>query len=164
MTIRVVLADDHQIMREGLASLLERETDIQIVGEAADGAEAVRLSISASPDLLITDLSMPRLNGVEAVVDKDFASAMLATELRADCLLLVTCVDAAYTNFNSPEAQPIHETTTTEMKQLVKAGHFLPGSMKPKVLAAIQYVDATGNVAVICHAADIADIAVQIAT
>jgi DNA-binding NarL/FixJ family response regulator len=67
MTIRAVLADDHQIMREGLASLLERETDIQIVGEAADGAEAVRLSISASPDLLITDLSMPRLNGVEAI-------------------------------------------------------------------------------------------------
>ncbi len=67
MTIRVVLADDHQIMREGLASLLERETDIQIVGEAIDGAEAVRLSISASPDLLITDLSMPRLNGIEAV-------------------------------------------------------------------------------------------------
>jgi carbamate kinase len=98
-----------------------------------------------------------RLNGIEAVVDKDFASAMLATELRADRLLLVTCVDAAYTNFNSPKAQPIHETTTTEMKQLVKAGHFLPGSMKPKVLAAIQYVDATGNVAVICHSADIAD-------
>jgi carbamate kinase len=98
-----------------------------------------------------------RLNGIEAVVDKDFASAMLATELRADRLLLVTCVDAAYINFDSPEAQPIHETTTTEMKQLVEAGHFLPGSMKPKVLAAIQYVDATGNAAVICHSADIAD-------
>jgi len=67
MTIRVVLADDHQIVREGLASLLERETDIETVGQAADGAEAVRLSMSVSPDLLITDLSMPKLNGIEAI-------------------------------------------------------------------------------------------------
>jgi DNA-binding NarL/FixJ family response regulator len=68
MTIRVVLADDHQIVREGLASLLKTETDIQIVGQAADGAEAVRLSISKAPDLLITDLSMPKLNGIEAIL------------------------------------------------------------------------------------------------
>jgi YesN/AraC family two-component response regulator len=68
MTIRVVLADDHQIVREGLASLLKTETDIQIVGQAADGAEAVSLSISKSPDLLITDLSMPKLNGIEAIL------------------------------------------------------------------------------------------------
>jgi len=67
MTIRVVLADDHRIVREGLASLLEREVDIQTVGEAGDGAEAVRLTISLSPDLVITDLSMPRLNGIEAI-------------------------------------------------------------------------------------------------
>ena len=97
-----------------------------------------------------------KLNGVEAVVDKDFASAMLATKLGADCLLLVTCVDAAYTNFNTPNALPIHETTTTEMKKFADAGHFLAGSMRPKVLAAIQYVEATGNVAVICQSTDIA--------
>ena len=67
MTIRVVLADDHRIMREGLASLLKGETDIQTVGVAADGAEAVKVSIATSPDLLITDLSMPKLNGIEAI-------------------------------------------------------------------------------------------------
>lgn len=67
MTIRVVLADDHQIMREGLASLLNGQADIQTVGEAADGAEAVKVSISKCPDLLITDLSMPKLNGIEAI-------------------------------------------------------------------------------------------------
>ena len=67
MTIRVVLADDHRIMREGLASLLEREPDIQTVGQAADGAEAVRLTLSLSPDLVITDVSMPKLNGIEAI-------------------------------------------------------------------------------------------------
>jgi DNA-binding NarL/FixJ family response regulator len=67
MTIRVVLADDHRIVREGLASLLDRETDIRTVGEASDGAEAVRLTISLLPDLVITDLAMPRLNGIETI-------------------------------------------------------------------------------------------------
>jgi DNA-binding NarL/FixJ family response regulator len=67
MTIRVVLADDHQIMRQGLAALLEREPDIDIVGEAADGVEAVKACLALRPDLLIADLSMPKLNGIDAI-------------------------------------------------------------------------------------------------
>jgi DNA-binding NarL/FixJ family response regulator len=67
MTIRIVLADDHRIMREGLASLLAREPDIETVGQAADGAEAVRLSRSLHPDVVITDVSMPKLNGIETI-------------------------------------------------------------------------------------------------
>jgi len=98
-----------------------------------------------------------KLVGVEAVVDKDFASAMLAQDLGADQLLLVTAVDGAYMNFNTKSAEKIRETTTIEMKRLVQEGHFSPGSMKPKVLAAIEYVDTTGNVAVICQAEDLED-------
>lgn len=64
--IRVLLADDHAIVREGLRAILERESDIRVVAEAADGREAVRLAKEARPDVAALDLSMPLLNGLEA--------------------------------------------------------------------------------------------------
>ena len=67
MNIRVLLVDDHRIVRDGLRALLEREPDFEIVGQAEDGLGAVRLARELSPDVLVTDLSMPGLNGVEAV-------------------------------------------------------------------------------------------------
>ncbi|MGH9332705.1 MAG: response regulator, partial [Vicinamibacteria bacterium] len=65
-TIRVLLADDHEILRKGLKSLLQRYEDIEVVGEAKDGQEAVDLARSLSPQVIVMDLSMPRLNGIEA--------------------------------------------------------------------------------------------------
>jgi DNA-binding NarL/FixJ family response regulator len=64
--IRVVLADDHAILREGLASLLQRYTDIEVVGEAEDGQVAIELAHRLHPDVIVMDLSMPRLNGIDA--------------------------------------------------------------------------------------------------
>jgi DNA-binding NarL/FixJ family response regulator len=66
--IRVLLADDHTLVRAGLRLLLEREAGVQIVGEASDGHEALQLSKTSQPDIIPMDLSMPRLNGLEATV------------------------------------------------------------------------------------------------
>ena len=66
MTIRVLLAEDHSIVRAGLRSLLEKEPDIEVVAEAKDGRTTVRLSRELSPDVVIMDISMEDLNGVEA--------------------------------------------------------------------------------------------------
>ncbi len=63
---RVLLADDHAMVRQGLRALLERERDLLIVGDAADGREAVRLAALLRPDVVVMDISMPRLNGIEA--------------------------------------------------------------------------------------------------
>ena len=65
--IRVVLADDHRIVRDGLQALLARERDIEVVGMACDGLEAVRLARELQPDILVTDVAMPGLNGLEAM-------------------------------------------------------------------------------------------------
>lgn len=65
--IRVGLADDHRIMRDGLCALLGRQADMEVVGTAADGLEAVRLAREQQPDVMITDINMPGLNGIEAV-------------------------------------------------------------------------------------------------
>jgi PAS domain S-box-containing protein len=64
--IRVMLADDHAIFRQGIANLLTEEPDIEVIGEAADGQEAIDLAAKILPDVILMDMSMPKLNGVEA--------------------------------------------------------------------------------------------------
>lgn len=64
--IRILLADDHHILRDGLRLLLERQSGFEVVGEAADGREAVRLAQDTCPDVAIMDIAMPGLNGIEA--------------------------------------------------------------------------------------------------
>ena len=64
--IRVIVADDHHLVRQGIRALLERTDDIEVVGEAADGQEAVELVQRLAPDVLVMDIAMPRLNGTQA--------------------------------------------------------------------------------------------------
>ena len=64
--IRVVVADDHTIMRQGLVGILRTDPGIEVVGEASDGAETVDKAARLSPDVVVLDISMPRLNGLEA--------------------------------------------------------------------------------------------------
>lgn len=66
MAIRILLADDHQMMRVGLRVLLEKDNRFEIVGEANDGFETIRLAEELRPDIVVMDLEMPRLNGVQA--------------------------------------------------------------------------------------------------
>jgi DNA-binding NarL/FixJ family response regulator len=66
MTISVFLVDDHRILREGLALLLQSQSDIHVVGEAEDGREAVIKILAARPDIVLMDITMPELNGIEA--------------------------------------------------------------------------------------------------
>ena len=65
--MRVLIADDHTMVRESLVAVLQAEADIEVVAQAADGAEAVALAERLRPDIVITDLSMPRLGGLEVV-------------------------------------------------------------------------------------------------
>jgi len=66
MSVRVAIIDDHTIMREGLRALLSQEADIEVVGEAADGRRGVQLVEDLRPDVVVMDVGMPDLNGIEA--------------------------------------------------------------------------------------------------
>lgn len=65
--IRVLLVDDHRLFREGLAALLSKESDMEVVGQAADGMEALRMTDGLRPDVVALDLGMPALNGIDAI-------------------------------------------------------------------------------------------------
>ncbi len=67
MTIRIVLADDHPIVRDGLASVLETQPDFEVVGQANNGLEAVDIVAALKPDVVLLDLEMPHLDGVQAL-------------------------------------------------------------------------------------------------
>ena len=66
MGIRILLADDHQMVRDGLRALIEQQPDMELIAEAPDGRSAVELSLRLSPDVVIMDVGLPDLNGVEA--------------------------------------------------------------------------------------------------
>ena len=67
MTVRILLADEYQIVRQGLRALLEKETGLEVVGEAASGPAVMRQVQDLAPDIVLLDLSLPELHGVEAI-------------------------------------------------------------------------------------------------
>ena len=88
--IRILLADDHTVVRDGLRALLEREPDMTVVAEAADGRESLDLAESESPDVIVMDLAMPNLNGMEAT------RRILASKPRIGVVILSMHQDESY--------------------------------------------------------------------
>jgi DNA-binding NarL/FixJ family response regulator len=80
-TIRILIADDHGLFRDALRKLLETEADFEVIGAASDGAEAVRLARELKPDILLLDLAMPRLTGLEALRELATGSTPILTVL-----------------------------------------------------------------------------------
>ena len=94
-----------------------------------------------------------RLDGAEAVIDKDLAAALLARQLEADALLLLTDVDAIELDFGTPAARPLGETTPTQLRSL----NLPPGSMGPKAEAAARFIEGGGKLASVCSVAHAAE-------
>ena len=85
--IRVLLADDHELVRKGLRALIERQPDLEVAGEAADGREAVELCEQMKPDVVVMDIAMPRLNGIEAtgqIVKRNPATGVIMLSMHSD--------------------------------------------------------------------------------
>jgi carbamate kinase len=87
--------------------------------------------------------------GVEAVIDKDLGSSLLARKLGADTFIISTSVDAVYLNFGKKDQKPIRRAELSEIKRYMKEGHFKPGSMLPKIEAIIEFLEGGGEKAII---------------
>ena len=79
--LKIVLAEDHTILREGLRALLSADPNIEIVGEAQDGRDAVRCVEKLVPDLLLMDLSMPRMSGMDAIREIKMAATAIPVQI-----------------------------------------------------------------------------------
>jgi len=95
--------------------------------------------------------------GVEAVIDKDKCAALIAKEIDAELLLIVTAVPVVYKSYGKKSQKPIREMTIGEAKGLLAAGEFAEGSMKPKIEAAIEFIKHGGKKAIICGLDNAAD-------
>lgn len=95
------------------------------------------------------------LEAIEAVVDKDLASSVLAREIKADRFYIITDVPKVFINFNKPDQKALDHLTVAEARKYLNAGEFPAGSMGPKILAAIEFVESTGNEAIITCEADL---------
>ena len=85
--LRILLADDHTVMRTGLRTLLERQPNLEVVGETENGRQTVELSASLKPDVLVMDVGMPILNGIEAtkqIVDQCSTTAVVILSMHSD--------------------------------------------------------------------------------
>jgi NarL family two-component system response regulator LiaR len=102
MTIRVVIADDHRVVREGLRYLLSQEPDVEVVGEAEDGTQALQVTAATSPDVLLLDLYMPELDGhgvIAALRDTPDQPAVVVLTSATDDEHLVRAVHAGATSY-----------------------------------------------------------------
>jgi len=95
------------------------------------------------------------LEAIEAVVDKDLASSVLAREIKADRFYIITDVSKVFINFNKPNQKALDHLTVSEARRLYEAGEFPAGSMGPKILAAIEFVEGTGKEAIITSESEI---------
>ncbi len=94
------------------------------------------------------------LDGIDAVIDKDYASAVLGAEIGAELLCILTSVDKVSLNFGKENQQDLDECTSSQMREYLEAGHFPYGSMGPKVSAALKFIEAGGKVVTISNLAD----------
>lgn len=117
--IRVLIAEDHQLVREGIHALLERAGDISIVGEASNGKEAVEMVQELKPDVLVMDIMMPRLNGIQA------AEYIRDLKLPTRILILSMYSDAGF----------IHKALQFGVK-----GYVLKSSVSDELLKAVRTV------------------------
>ena len=133
--VRIVIAEDHTILREGLRSLLSSSANFEIVGEAADGREAIRHVEKFKPDLILTDLSMPRMNGMEAIKEikreSPATKVLVLTVHRAEEYILATFRAGA-------DGYVLKDSTHSELlmavKKVLSGTHYISPEISEKVI------------------------------
>ncbi|MEA3374616.1 MAG: carbamate kinase [Chloroflexota bacterium] len=155
-----VVEDAGRGWRRVVASPFPQEiVELPAVRQLVD-AGIVTITVGGGGIPVVRDEGVPgsagELRGVPAVIDKDYASALLAQSINADLFLISTAVEHVYLNFGKPDQERIDEMTVAEAKRYIEEGHFAPGSMLPKVKAIIWFLEEGGQEAIITNPENIA--------
>ena len=105
--IRILLSDDHAVIRRGLRLILEQQEDFEVVGEASDGREAVSLAETHKPDIAVLDITMPNLNGIEAarqISAKQWGTSIIVLSMHADESFVLRALKAGARGYVLKEA------------------------------------------------------------
>jgi len=129
------------VEKEAIKILLER--DIVVIACGGGGIPVIRKN--------------RRLQGVEAVIDKDLAAERLAFDIKADIFMMLTSVPKVAINFGKSSQKNLDRMNLSQAKKYLKEGHFPPGSMGPKVRAAVKFVEWSGKYAIICSTEQVLD-------
>ena len=113
----VLVADDHTIVRQGLMAVLKAEPDIEVIGEAADGVEAVKKAAALAPDVVVMDVSMPRMNGIEAIAriaESGSRTKVVALTIHSSEEYVFSCLKAGATGYL------LKESATSDLVQAIR--------------------------------------------
>lgn len=130
MNIRIVLADDHKIVREGLRNLIENQTGMEVVAEAGDGRTVVQLVGELLPDVVIMDIAMPGLNGMEAtrqIVSKNCGSRVIALSMHSDRRFVAEMLHAGASGYL------LKDCAFEELIQAIRSVHDNKMYLSPKI-------------------------------
>ncbi len=134
MTIRVAIADDHALVREGLRRMLATADDIDVIGEAADGSEAVELVQRDKPDVLLLDITMPKKDGIEATADiaaLGVDTKVLIVSMHANEQYALRTLHAGASGFVWKGARL--DELTTAVREVAAGGTYIPPELRERL-------------------------------
>jgi len=137
MAIRIALCDDHQIIREGLRSLLEKQSDMTVVGEGINGLDAIRIAREKKPEIMVLDIAMPELNGIAAArrITVDFPSIkILALSMHSDHHFVTEMLEAGASGYMLKDSA--FAELTNAIRMIMAGGLFFSPRLAGSVLEA----------------------------
>lgn len=135
MAIRIILADDHEVVRDGLCSLIEREPDMEVIAQADNGRRAVELAKELQPNVIVMDIGMPDLNGIEAtrqIVSAESQIKLIALSMHSDRGYVVEMLKAGASGY-VPKDKSGKEVIRA-IRTVIKDGVYLPPSLASVVV------------------------------
>lgn len=147
MSITILLADDHVILRDGLRALLRRQPDMAIVGEAGDGRDAVRLAQELSPHVVVMDLAMPGITGLEAtrqiMADRGESKVIILSLYAADRPVIADCFRAGACGYVPKESS--FDELVGAIRTVIQDKVYISPSVEKTVLEALRHPESDGS-------------------
>jgi DNA-binding NarL/FixJ family response regulator len=145
-TIRIFLADDHTIVREGLSLLLSRQEDMEVVGEAQDGEEAIARVLELHPDIVLMDISMPGMNGLQAtrkIREQHPETRVLVLTQHEDREFILPILEAGASGYVLKRALGVD--LVNALRAVAKGETFLDPTVTTSILEQVQHIASSGK-------------------